>query len=62
VTDEEFDELTAQYIAATEARLALIKSERLATPDALARYRDIADHEWELGLAWDAELLRSFDD
>jgi hypothetical protein len=62
MTDEEFAELTVQYIAATEARLALIRSELPTTPEGLATYRELADHEWELGLAWDAELLRTLDD
>jgi hypothetical protein len=61
MTDEEFAELTTLYIAATEARLALIKADLPATPQALTTYRELADREWELGLAWDAELLRSFD-
>ncbi|HEX4392931.1 MAG TPA: hypothetical protein VH084_15535 [Mycobacterium sp.] len=59
MTDEEFAELTAQYIAATEARLTLIRADLPVTPAALANYRDVADHEWELGLAWDEELMRS---
>jgi hypothetical protein len=59
MTDEEFAALTDNYVAATEARLALIKADLPATPAALATYRELADREWELGLAWDAELLRS---
>ena len=62
MTDDEFAELTVQYIAATEARLALIKADLPATPAALATYREVADREWELGLAWDAELLHSVDE
>lgn len=62
VTDEEFAELTKQYIAATEARLALIKADLPATPEALATYRELADREWELGQAWDAELQRAGSD
>jgi hypothetical protein len=62
VTDDEFAELTVQYVAATEARLALIKADLPATPSALATYREVADREWELGLAWDAELLHSVDE
>jgi hypothetical protein len=59
MTDEEFAELTEQYIAATEARLALIKADLPATPEALTTYRELADREWELGQAWDAELQRT---
>jgi hypothetical protein len=59
MTDEEFVELTARYVEATEARLALIKADLPATPEALVVYREIADREWELGLVWDAELLRA---
>ena len=62
MTDEEFSALTTQYIAATEERLALIKDELPSTPTALAAYRDLANREWELGLAWDSELLRAFDE
>jgi hypothetical protein len=58
MTDEEFAELTKQYVAATEARLALIRADLPATPEALATYRELADHEWTLGQAWDAELQR----
>ncbi len=58
VTEEEFAALTVEYIAATEARLAYIKGDRPTTTDALNTYRELADQEWELGLAWDAELLR----
>lgn len=59
VTDEEFAELTKQYIAATEARLAMIRADLPATPEALATYRELADREWELGRAWDAEVQRA---
>jgi len=62
MTDEEFAELTALYIAATEARLALIKGDLPTTPESLTTYRELADREWELGLAWDAELLRTVED
>ncbi|MBV9593380.1 MAG: hypothetical protein JO147_06260 [Actinobacteria bacterium] len=62
MTEEEFADLTAQYIAATERRLDLIKREKLNTPSALSAYRELADQEWELGLAWDAELERSFEE
>lgn len=58
VTDEEFAELTQQYVAATEARLALIRADLPATPEAMATYRELADREWELGRAWDSELQR----
>jgi hypothetical protein len=61
MTDEEFAELTTLYVAATEARLSLIKADLPATPEALATYRELADREWELGLAWDAELLRTLE-
>jgi hypothetical protein len=62
MTDEEFAELTGLYVVATEARLSMIKAELPATPEALATYRELAEREWELGLAWDAELLRSFEE
>ncbi len=62
MTDDEFATLTSQYVAATEARLAFIRGERPATAEALDKYRELADREWELGLAWDAELLRIFED
>jgi len=59
VTDEEFSELTKQYVAATEARLALIRADLPATPEALATYRELADREWQLGQVWDAEIQRA---
>jgi hypothetical protein len=59
MTEEEFAELTTLYIAATEARLTLIRAGLPATPEAMATYRELAEREWELGLAWDAELLRT---
>jgi len=59
MTDEDFAALTKQYVAATEARLALIRADLPATPEALATYRELADREWELGQAWDAELQRA---
>jgi hypothetical protein len=62
VTDEEFIEVTRLYIAATQARLSLIKAGIPATHEAMQTYRDLANREWELGLAWDAELLSSFED
>ena len=62
MTDEEFAELTTLYLAATEARLSLIKAGVPATPEELATYRELADREWELGLAWDAELLHTLED
>jgi hypothetical protein len=61
MTDEEFAELTTLYIAATEARLSLIRAGVPAAPEALATYRELADREWELGLAWDAELMHTFE-
>jgi hypothetical protein len=61
VTDEEFAELTTLYIPATEARLTLIKADLPVTPEVMATYRELADREGELGLAGDAELLRSFE-
>ncbi len=62
MTEEEFADLTNHYVAATEARLAWIKSGLPVTADEIATYRDLADREWELGLAWDAELLRAFEE
>jgi hypothetical protein len=59
MTDEQFAELTQQYVAATEARLALIRADVPATPEALATYREVADREWELGQAWDAEVSQA---
>lgn len=59
MTDEEFAELTEQYVAATEARLALIRADIPATPEALATYRELADREWVLGQAWDAEVSQA---
>ena len=59
MTDEEFEELTRQYVAATEARLALIRADLPATPEALATYRELADREWQLGQAWDAEVSQA---
>ena len=59
MTDEDFAELTRQYVAATEARLALIRADLPATPEALATYRELANREWELGQAWDAEVQRA---
>jgi hypothetical protein len=59
VTEEEFAELTQQYVAATEARLALIRADIPATPEALAAYRELADREWELGQAWDTEVSQT---
>ncbi|MDT0261688.1 hypothetical protein [Jatrophihabitans lederbergiae] len=58
MTDDQFAELTKDYVAATEARLALIKADLPATPEAVATYRELADREWTLGQAWDAELQR----
>jgi len=36
MTDDQFAELTKDYVAATEARLALIKADLPATPEAVA--------------------------
>ena len=58
MTDEEFAQLTQDYIAATEARLALIRADIPATPEARAVYREVAEREWKLGQAWDAEINR----
>jgi hypothetical protein len=58
MTDEEFAQLTQDYIAATEARLALMRADIPATPEARAVYREVADREWALGQAWDAEISR----
>jgi hypothetical protein len=62
MTDEEFAALTAQHIAAAEERLTLIKAARPAPPAPLATYGDVADQAWELGLAWDEELMRSVEE
>jgi hypothetical protein len=62
MTEDEFAALTEQYVAATQARLDFIKGERPTTPAELSTYRDLADREWEIGLAWDAELLASAED
>lgn len=59
MTDEDFAELTKQYLAATDARVALIRADLPATAEALATYRELADREWELGQAWDAEVQRT---
>lgn len=59
MTDEDFAELTKQYLAATDARVALIRADLPATPEALATYRELADREWELGRAWDTEVQRT---
>jgi len=58
MSDEEFELLTARYIAASEARLELIKQVVPRSPAEMFRYRQLADREWELGLAWDEELVR----
>ena len=62
MTEDEFAQLTADYIVATEERLAFIKGVLPATAAALETYRELADREWELGLAWDAELIRSVEE
>jgi hypothetical protein len=61
MNDHEFTELTIQYIAATQARLQLIEAGVPVTQSELDVYRDLAEREWELGLAWDAELIRSIE-
>ena len=58
MTDEDFAQLTQDYIAATEARLALIRADIPATPGARAVYREVAEREWKLGQAWEAEMNR----
>jgi hypothetical protein len=55
MTDDEFTQLTVDYIAATEARLAWIRADQLNQAGSLDTYRELADREWELGLAWDEE-------
>ena len=62
MTDEEFAQLTQDYIAATEARLALIRADIPATPEARAVYREVAEREWQLGQAWEAEMNRPLAD
>jgi len=59
MTPEEFAELTTEYVAATKARLELIRPDLALAPDAVATYRECADKEWELGQAWDAEIRRA---
>lgn len=58
MTDDQFAELTKDYVAPTEARLALIKADLPATPEAVATYRELAEREWALGQARDTELQR----
>jgi hypothetical protein len=48
-------------VAATKARLEFVRADLAATPNAVASYRECADQEWELGLAWDAEIRRIAD-
>ncbi|MGI8880235.1 MAG: hypothetical protein ACR2KJ_06935 [Jatrophihabitans sp.] len=59
MTPEEFAQLTTEYVAATKARLKSIRPDLAATPEAVATYRQCADKEWELGQAWDTEMLRA---
>ena len=59
MTDEEFAQLTQDYIAATEVRLALIRADIPATKVSLAVYREFAEREWQLGRTWDEEVIRS---
>ena len=61
MTTEEFAQLTSDYVTATKARLEFVRADLAAAPDAMASYRECADREWELGLAWDAEILRLAD-
>jgi hypothetical protein len=49
MTDDEVAEMTTVRIAATEARLTLVKVNLPATPDAMATYRELAEREWNLG-------------
>lgn len=58
MTDEDFAQLTQDYIAATEARLALIRADIPATPEARAVYREVAERESKLAQAWEAEMNR----
>jgi hypothetical protein len=58
MTDEELAQLTQDYIAATEARLALIRADIPITPEARAVYREVAERERKLGQAWEAEMSR----
>jgi hypothetical protein len=62
MTDDEFAEMTTVRIAATEARLTLVKVNLPTTPDAMATYRELAEREWNLGLAWDTELSLTFEE
>lgn len=61
MTSEQFAQLTDDYVAATKARLEFIRADLADTPNAVASYRECADQEWELGLAWDAEIRRIVD-
>lgn len=61
MTTEQFAQLTIDYVAATKARLEFVRADLAATPNAVASYRECADQEWELGLAWDAEIRRIAD-
>ena len=59
MTKEEFAQLTQDYIAATEVRLAVMRADIPATKESLAIYRELADRESQLALAWDEEVIRS---
>jgi hypothetical protein len=56
MTAEDFAQLTTDYVAATKARLELIRPDFASTPEAVATYRECADKEWALGQSWDAEI------
>lgn len=58
MTEEEFAQLTADYVAAAKARLKMIRVDITTRPGAAATYRELADTEWQLGQAWDAEIRR----
>jgi hypothetical protein len=58
MTDDEFAELTKRYIIASDERVAFIKAGVPTNHEELETYRQLADHEWELGLEWDEELVR----
>ncbi len=59
MTPDEFAQLTMDYVAATKARLKLVRPDLAATSEAVATYREYADKEWGLGQAWDAEVRRA---
>jgi hypothetical protein len=61
MTTEQFAQLTSDYVAATKARLEFVRADLAETPNAVASYRECADQEWELGMAWDDEIRRMTD-